>query len=241
MSTRPPFTLPLLAASAVLALLLAGAWLAPGAPARWRQWTPPAPQPPALVDVRQAELIFQPQAGAAYPQALARPLFMPTRRPAPAGPDAAASAPAPPPQPIDQARLLGIMASPALTGVLVEYDGKAQFVRTGTELGGWRLASVQDRIARFERGAERRDIELPFLDPKTGAAAPTGGARRPPARPPSPPPPPPPPRIAPSPLPAPPPQPSSPPTAAPAEAPADGAADPASEPPRASFGGGAPR
>ena len=58
----------LMAGSAVLAALLAGLWFAPGAPERWRQWSAPEPQPPALDEVRQARLAFNPAAGAATPQ-----------------------------------------------------------------------------------------------------------------------------------------------------------------------------
>ncbi|MDO5289156.1 MAG: hypothetical protein Q4F13_05915, partial [Pseudomonadota bacterium] len=165
-NTRFPFALAL--AAAVLALLLAWLWLAPGRPAQWRHWQPPPPQPPALADAQQAMLHFEPRAQAPYPQVLARPLFMPSRRPPPPVADTSAGA-QPPSQPLDSARLLGIMASPALTGVLIEYEGRTQMVRTGADLGGWRLTDVRERTAHFARGSEQRTLELPFL-PASAAA-----------------------------------------------------------------------
>lgn len=171
----------LMAGSAVLAALLAGLWFAPGAPERWRQWSAPEPQPPALDEVRQARLAFNPAAGAAYPGTVERPLFMSTRRPPsvdkePAEPDK------PPPQPIDQARVFGVIAGPALTGVMVEYEGQTRFVRPGEELGGWRVTSIQDRRVRLERNAERREIEVPLDSASAAAAAAAAPAQRSPAR-----------------------------------------------------------
>lgn len=178
------FFTPVLVLSALALALLAWLWLAPGMPTRWRTWTPPSPQPPALDDARNAHLRANPAADAAYPEVLKRPLLMPTRRPpvvAAANADVAAPPPPPPPRPIDQARLLGIVAGPALAGVMVDYDGKPQFVRNGAELGGWRLTAVQGRTARFERGPEKRELEMPVpgsLPPADGApaSAPAGAA-----------------------------------------------------------------
>lgn len=217
-TTRLPLALAL--AASALALVLAWLWLAPGLPAQWRQWQPPAPQPPALADAQQAMLRFQPHAQAPYPQVLARPLFLPSRRPPP--PSEAASAPQAPAQALDQARLLGIMASPALTGVLIEYEGGTQMLRAGAELGGWRLTEVRERTAHFARGSEQRTLELPFL---ATSAAPTAAATPAPV-----------PRLAP-PAAAPAPRPR--PAPAPSLPPSSPASSPASAPatPSAAFGG----
>ena len=87
----------LLALDLGLAAVLAVLWLAPGAPAQWRTWQAPQPQPPTLDDIDAAQLTPNPAAGAAYPGVLQRPLMDPARRPqaAASAPAAAAAAPAP--------------------------------------------------------------------------------------------------------------------------------------------------
>lgn len=156
----------LIALNLVLVAVLAALWLAPGTPARWRGWQAPAPQAPTLDDVRAAVLLDNPAASAAYPDLLARPLMSPSRRPqAAAAPDQPA---AEPPTAIDQLKLLGIVAGPALNGAMIEHDGQARFVRRGERIGDWTLDALADREARFVRGDERRSIELPVAH---GAAA----------------------------------------------------------------------
>lgn len=163
----------LIAINLVLAAALAGLWLAPGRPAQWRNWQAPAPQAPTLGDVHAAVLVPNPAAGAAYPQVLARPLMNATRRPmVAAAPQGAASAP---PAAIEQVRLLGIVAGPALSGIMIEQGGQASFVRRGERVGDWTLDSLQGRSASFVRNGERRQIELPFAH---GAAADGKSAKR---------------------------------------------------------------
>ena len=58
----------LLALDLGLAAVLAVLWLAPGAPAQWRTWQAPQPQPPSLDDIDAAQLTPNPAAGAAYPE-----------------------------------------------------------------------------------------------------------------------------------------------------------------------------
>ncbi|MFT3778205.1 MAG: hypothetical protein QM772_08000 [Ottowia sp.] len=183
---------------ALMALALAVPWLAPGAPARWRQWQPPAPQAPNLDDVKAAALQFNAAAGAAYPVVLARPLMDPSRRPqAPAG---AASAPAaPPPTAIEQVTLQGIVAGPTLTGVFLEEAGRSRFVLRGEKVGDWTLDAIEGRDIVFRRGGEQRRIELlpakadqdqakekdKAREPASGRRAPGGAPGAPPARPPA--------------------------------------------------------
>ena len=97
----------------------------------------------------------------------------PTRRPPTAASAPSAAASAPPPTAIDQVRLRGIVAGPALNGVLIEQDGKTSFVRRGERIGDWTLDSLQDRAAGFVRGAERRSIEL-SVAPADATPAPAG-------------------------------------------------------------------
>lgn len=165
----------LIALNLVLVAVLAALWLAPGTPARWRSWQAPAPQAPTLDDVRAAVLLDNPAASATYPDLLARPLMSPSRRPQ------AAAAPgqpaAEPPTAIDQLKLLGIVAGPALNGAMIEHDGQARFVRRGERVGDWTLDALADREARFVRGDERRSIELPVAHgAAAGEGAPAGSS-----------------------------------------------------------------
>ncbi len=227
--TRPTgATAGLLALNLGLAVVLAALWLAPGAPAQWRSWQAPAPQPPSLDDIDAAQLTPNPAAGAAYPGVLQRPLMDPSRRP-----QAAASAPGaaatPPPTAIEKIKLLGIVAGAALSGVLIDEDGQSRFVRRGERIGDWTLDSLQGRSAGFVRGAERRSIELPVTQGDAAAAAPAPAAPGRPA-----------PRPAPRPAA---PAPAAPPATAPRPAPAAAqppAADARPATPRGAFGGTVP-
>lgn len=157
----------------VLAAALAVLWLLPGAPAQWRHWRAPAPQAPTLDDIHAALLEANPAATAAYPALLERPLMSPTRRaPVASAPESAASAP--PPTAIEKLKLLGIVAGPALDGVMIEQEGKTSFVRRGERVGDWTLDALMDREASFVRGGERRRVELPIAH-----AAPDAPAARP--------------------------------------------------------------
>lgn len=162
-----------LAVAALLAAALAALWLAPGPQARWRQWQAPPPQAPQLDDVQTASLRPNPAAVATYPAVLERPLFNSARRPQPS---ASAPAAAPAPAAIEQVRLQGLVAGPALTGVMLEEQGKARFVRIGEAVAGWTLERVQARAAVFVRAGQQRQIAL---DVASDAAAPPAGAPRP--------------------------------------------------------------
>ena len=222
----------------LLVAALAALWLAPGAPARWRHWQPPAAQAPSLDDIQAAILVANPAATAAYPAVLERPLTSPTRRPQAAAPTQAASAP--PPTAIEQIRLLGIVAGPALNGVMIEQGGKTSFVRRGERVGDWSLDALQGRTATFVRNGERRNLDLPIAHgaaaapadasaPRAPGVAAGAAAGAPPrARPTSPP-------AAPAPAPAPSARPPAP--TAPA-APAAPSASP--DRPKAAFGGAVP-
>jgi hypothetical protein len=159
----------LAAASAALALLLAALWLGPGPLARWRVWSPPPAQAPQLDDAQAAVLRGLPGATAAYPAVLERPLMQPSRRPEAAA--SAAVADAPPPTAIEQVKLQGLLDGRALTGVMLEEQGKSRFVRQGEKVGDWTLAAIEGRQAVFTRGDERKRIDLPFAHLGKGAPA----------------------------------------------------------------------
>ena len=163
------------AALALMLVLLAALWWAPGPLAAWRQWQAPPPQAPNLDDVRAAVLRANPAAAALSPVVTERPLFNDTRRAAlPA--TSAASAPKAAPSPIEQARLQGVIAGPTLSGVMLEEGGKARFVRVGESVGDWKLARLHDRQAVFVRGGQERTLEwqAPAAAAAPGAAAPSG-------------------------------------------------------------------
>ncbi|HMT63485.1 MAG TPA: type II secretion system protein N [Ottowia sp.] len=166
-----------LAVAALLAAALAALWLAPGPQARWRQWQAPPPQAPPLDDVPTASLRPNPAAVATYPAVLERPLFNPARRPQPS---ASAPAAAPAPAAIEQVRLQGLVAGPALTGVMLEEQGKARFVRIGEAVAGWTLERVQARAAVFVRAGQQRQIALDVASDAAAprAATPPAGAPR---------------------------------------------------------------
>jgi 2-oxoglutarate dehydrogenase E2 component (dihydrolipoamide succinyltransferase) len=179
----------LVAACLLLALALAALWFAPGAPARWRVWNAPPPQPPNLDDAQAARLAANPAAAADYPETLERPLLIPARRPASDASDAAPAAD--PPLAIEQVKFTGIIDGPDLTGVLLEEDGKPRFVRQGEAIGDWRLDAIDGRTITFRRRAERKQIDLPYADMtggapnnnnKTAAKTPLGAPPPPPPR-----------------------------------------------------------
>lgn len=149
-----------LATVALIGALLAALWLAPGPLTAWRQWQAPPAQAPNLDDVQAALLRANPAAIADYPVVLARPLFDPARRPRAAA-GAEAAVPAAALDLIDQLRLQGIVAGSALTGVMLEEQGKSRFVRVGERVGHWTLTRIEGRDAVFQRHGEERRLPLP--------------------------------------------------------------------------------
>ena len=149
----------LLALDALLVIVLAALWLAPGPVARWRQWQPPAPQPPNLDDMRAARLTPNPALRRDYPAIVERPLFAADRKPRASASDPKAAAP--PPDSLDQVKLYGLIDGPAAQGALLDQGGQPQFVRIGEKVGDWTLQAIEGRNAIFARGGERRAVPLP--------------------------------------------------------------------------------
>ena len=155
----------LLALDLGLAAVLAVLWLAPGAPAQWRTWQAPQPQPPSLDDIDAAQLTPNPAAGAAYPGVLQRPLMDPARRPQAAAraPAAAAAAPAmDSDEPAVAQRLRELLApfSPGNCPVRIVYSNGV--ARCELQLGdGYRVRLEDDLLGVLGDwlGAERVRIE----------------------------------------------------------------------------------
>ena len=90
-------------------------------------------------------------------QVTERPLFSPTRRP-PAPPKA--PPPAEPPDLLAAANLLGVYGEGERAGALVESEGRVHRGKQGNQVAGWTLKSADAQMARFERGAEVRDLRV---------------------------------------------------------------------------------
>lgn len=163
-------------------------WLGPGAPNRGGAWQPPAAQAPQLDDLRANRLTPGPRIDARPVALVQRPLFAAGRRPPPP-PAPAASAPAtPPPIVLDSVRAVGIIAGPALTGVMVELEGEPRFLRRGDRIGDWELLGIRDRDITFASGDQRRVLQLPAdhaSPPEAAGAGPAAASARAPARPPN--------------------------------------------------------
>ena len=168
--------LPTLLAFACLLLLaaLAWLWLGPGSTTRGGTWQPPAAQAPQLEDLRGHQLAPGPRTDARPVALVQRPLFVAGRRPAPPPAPAASAPAAPPPILLDSVRPVGIIAGPALTGVMVELEGESRFLRRGDRVGDWELLGIRDREITFASGDQRRVLQLPadHASPPEAAAAP---------------------------------------------------------------------
>ena len=168
----------LIAIDALLLIVLAALWFAPGPPARWRNWQAPAPQAPNLDEARAAQLAPSPALRRDYPAIIQRPLFAADR-----SPHAAASEPqtaaAPPPETLDQVKLYGLVDGPAAQGVLLEQSGQSQFLRRGEKIGDWTLEAIEGRNAIFVKGDERRTVPLPDSLTDTASAPAAAGTAAP--------------------------------------------------------------
>lgn len=157
---------------ALLGLLLLASWLAPRDGVRAHAWVAPTPVVP---EVEQVQALPRPsaQSPSNYPAILARPLFLESRRPQAAAPAPAVAASAPPPNPLDNARVLGIATARNTITVMVNADGQTRIMRPGDSLGAWQLVEAGGRKVRFRSGSEERSLELEsaLLRPSTAASA----------------------------------------------------------------------
>ncbi|MFE0759004.1 hypothetical protein ACFW16_33910 [Inquilinus sp. NPDC058860] len=112
----------------------------------------------------------------------ARPLFAPTRRPAPPAPPVAEAPPPvpeappepPPPPPVDRTdyALVGIVSGRG--GVLAilrpRAGGPAVTVRAGDDIGGWHVETISDTSIHLTGGADERWMRL--FTPQRAAGGP---------------------------------------------------------------------
>lgn len=155
---RPGITSTLVGFDLLLALLLAALWLTPQGTLRGVHW----PVPPAVApQLGRADEVPLPAPAAVndsrFLATLERPLFSPTRRPAPLSKPAQESAPS---DAMGGARLLGLFEGAGDGGVIVLIDGKPRRVRLHEAVEGWQLTAVQPRGATFTRAGQERDLPL---------------------------------------------------------------------------------
>ncbi|RRD57206.1 hypothetical protein EII20_07645 [Comamonadaceae bacterium OH2545_COT-014] len=147
---------------ACLLLLAAVTWWARAGAKAWPgvAWQPPSAQPLQLESVLAATLAPHSGMHGGGPALLQRPLFHASRRPPPpAQPAAQAAQPAQ--TSLEKMRLLGVLDSAALTGVMALVDDETRFLKRGDEVGGWTLAEIRGRQVVFVSRGERRTLELP--------------------------------------------------------------------------------
>lgn len=124
----------LLAALAALALV----WWSPSG-----GWVPPAPLRPDVVPVEVAMPVAAVGSGG---EALARPVFWPSRRPQQA---VAAANPA---GSLDGLEILGVAAQRDNAVLIVNHHGQTLRIVAGQEHAGWRFDRIEGDVAVFERG-----------------------------------------------------------------------------------------
>lgn len=171
---------------ALLLLLAALAWWAKagGMAGLGTRWQPPPPQPPQLESVLAATLIPRSNMQVGVPALLQRPLFHASRRPPPPV-QPAASAQQPAQTSLDKLRLLGVLDSAALAGVMALVDDETRFLKRGDQVGGWTLTGIRGRHVTFASHGEQRVLELPHahtaLSPDKAATAPEASSHSAPA------------------------------------------------------------
>ncbi len=178
-----------LALNAALAALLAWLWLGPDGAPRHLRWEPPAPMAPELGEAAAPLPQVEAVDTALFIATLDRPLFSPSRRPAPVAPPAGAAPKEEAPDPLAGIQLYGLYATEEGGGILARVQGKVRRIAVNESLGGWTLKSIQEREAVLVRDGEERRLPLAISRPAaTGragapAAAGAGGPGNGPAAP----------------------------------------------------------
>ena len=156
----------LVAVNVAVAALLAWLWLGPQGGARATTWVPPAPIRPDLGAGTPMLTGFEDADTSRYMAILDRPVFSPSRKPAPV-----ASGPAGAPDPMQGIHLYGIYGGSQGGGVIVRVDGRSRRVKVSEALGDWTLQEVRGTQAVFARGAEVRTLALVQARPGAGQSA----------------------------------------------------------------------
>jgi hypothetical protein len=176
----------LIALNLALAAVLAWLWLGPGGELRQVKWVPPAVIKPDFSAALPAGLADESKDLTRMAAVLERPLFSPSRRPAPAA-AAVLVAAAPPPDPLGNVVLLGLYAGAGSGGIIATVDGATKRMAIDENIGGWTLKSINGGEVRFVRGAESRVVPLlrnrPAVTATSGVAPMAGASATPTAAP----------------------------------------------------------
>lgn len=150
----------LLAANCIMLAAVAALWVTTD-----QRWQPPASQRPDAASFAPETLELEHAELPPQPESLRRPLFSPTRTPAPEAPDGTVQigefAPV----------LLGVFdAKGAGRGAILRVDKKVHRIALGEALGPWTLQSLDgDGKVVFRRADEEVELQLRHL-PQTAAA-----------------------------------------------------------------------
>ena len=137
------------------------------------------PRAPAkLVEAKLLPAFTLAPEGQSAPETVARPLFVPTRRPSPPAPTAAASA-----MKRGQFVLTGVTVTPDAAFAFLKdvASGKTQSARKGAQVGGMSIDVVEPRRVVLRQGEEIEELSLLVQVPGRVAAAAAPSAGVPPA------------------------------------------------------------
>lgn len=159
-----------LALAAALLAALAWLWITPQGGLRNVTWQPPAPLTPELGEQTPKLPAAEPMDTGMFIATLDRPLFSPSRRPAPKVVETAKVEEV---DPFAGIHLYGLYTAGegASPGILARIDGKVRRVAAGEALGAWKLKSVQDRQVIFVRDGQERTLDLAIARPGVPAPA----------------------------------------------------------------------
>jgi hypothetical protein len=154
------------------ALLVAAIGMETGFGTRLAPAIPAAPSKPAKpFEARLLPPLDPPNPDQAYPEMVARPLFVPQRRPAPAAEAAAKST-----MKRGQFVLQGVTTAGDTRIALLKEKATGHIVRVekGHEVNGMKLAEVSPESVTLVQGAEKEVLPLEVVKPGPAHAAPAG-------------------------------------------------------------------
>lgn len=163
----------IIALNVALAALLTWLWVGPDGKLRDITWQPPRPIEPGLGGQAASLPASKAMDVNLFMATLDRPLFSPSRRPAPPPPKEDAK---PEPDLLAGLHLYGLYATengPA--GILARVDGKIRRIAVNEALSGWTLKSIEDRQAIFIKEGQERAIALAITRPAMSAKPSAGG------------------------------------------------------------------
>ncbi|MFM9914925.1 MAG: hypothetical protein ACKVOX_03875 [Rhizobacter sp.] len=138
---------------------LAWLWFDPNGQLRGVEWTPPVAIRPDLSGASRLPSETTKTSMALVLDTLERPLFSPSRRPAPPIVTASA-APEPPPDPLANVLIQGIFSGDGVGGIMARVDGVPRRISINETIGSWMLKGIDERNVTFVRKDETRVVQL---------------------------------------------------------------------------------